>query len=213
MYRTRVKAAVTEALQATFDSAYPEPDFRSVNVTIEYPYKEVKLPMLLVTYEDTGRLTVAGINHQEFVNDVNGNPHRYTRWKFTGTITITAMANSSQERDRLYDEVVRMFAFSRDEVAVGEFRAMIEANDFVGLNINFDSLQASGDAVGEVPWATGDLLYEISLSMDVVGEFISDPDARVLVRLSSIDVKSWVPGQEDPPTFPGETSDNRTVWR
>lgn len=208
MYLTKLKAAVVEALRATFTAAYPEADFRGADgdglwVSIEYPVAKASYPGLWVDYSDSDELRVAGIGHEEFVELVDG-PHRVTRWRFGGEITVTVVALSSLERDRLFDELVRIFAFARENEAVSEFRELIEQNDLMAMNINFDTLRVFGDnAAPGTPWETEEIIYEKSVSMDVIGEFVGDPTTATLVRLSQIRATGYPAGTPEP-RFPDD---------
>lgn len=209
-----MKTTVVEALRNTFDADYPENDFRELKVSIEYPMTSSSYPGLWVTYEDNDQLTVAGIGHQEFV-EAGGQVREVTRWRFGGTITVTCVALSSLERDRLYDEVVRVFAFGRENQAVSAFRETVEQNDLVAMNINFDDLRPSGENAAQgTPWETDEIIYEKSLSMDCIGEFVGDPSTNALVRLSNVYFFAHVEGT-DPQPYPSEdpTGDyQRTDW-
>lgn len=187
MYLTLAKSCVVEALQNTFNSSYPDPAAQNVLVSIEYPIDQQSYPSIWVTYEDSDPLEIAGIDHKEFIAAPNNTFHEVTRWTFAGTISMTAVALSSLERDNLYDQLVRVYAFSRVEEAATDFRTTIENNDFVGLNVNWDQLRPFGDAATPgTPWGTDEVIYEKSLSFDVEGEFVSDPSQNTLVALSAV---------------------------
>lgn len=215
---------MVEALRATFTSTYPQPDFRSVWVSIEYPIEKASYPGLWVDYSDSDELRVAGIDHHEYV-ELSDGPHRVTRWRFGGEVTVTVVALSSLERDRLFDEVVRTFAFARENTAVSAFRDRIEQNDLMAMNINFDTLRVFGDnAAPGTPWETEEIIYEKSVSMDVIGEFVGDPSTGALVRLSQIRVTGYPRGTPEPafpdhpvddvldPGLPGATPADFTVF-
>lgn len=217
MYLVVLKTALVNALEKTFDSEYPEVDFRNVKVGIEYPMDQSSYPGLWINYDDTEPLTTAGIDHREYFLDPDlGTTHEVTRWRFGGTITITCVALTSLERDRLFDEVVRIFAFSRESQAVGEFRDLVENNDLVAMNINFDDLNPSGDNVAQgTPWMTDEFIYEKSLSMDCIGEFVSRPGSRALVPLSAVEFIGYPEGDGDEP-YPSDDRSQpyqRTDWQ
>jgi hypothetical protein len=128
-----------------------------------------------------------------------------TRWRFAGTVTLTIVALSSLERDRLYDELVKVLAFARVQESVSEFRNRVEHNDLVAMNANFDLLRPSGDnAAPGTPWGTDEFLYEKSISLDLIGEFVSEPDTMILVPLRLIRVLGYQQGTPEPP-FTNET--------
>lgn len=198
MYLAPLKAAVVEALRDTFDGDYPNADFQNINVSVEYPILKSQYPNLWVTYDDSAELSIASIGHLETTFDVSTQTYtQVNRWRFQGTVTITIAALSSLERDRLYDEVVRTFAFGGQNVALNVFREKIEDNDFIGMNFNFDDLQPSGDiAAMGTPWQTEEMIYEKSLSIDLIGEFVGDPKTQQLVPLSKVLVTATAEGFE-----------------
>jgi hypothetical protein len=190
MYLTKLKSVVVEALQTVFGESYPNADFRSTFVSIEYPLARQNYPGIWVNYDDRDSLSIAGIDYREFITDNTGT-HEVARWTFSGTVTLTAVALSSLERDDLFDELVRVYAFSRIEEDPSVFRTIIENNDFIGVVVNWDLLRPSGDAASPgTPWGTEDeVVYEKSLAFDVEGEFVSDPATNDLVLLSAIKVE------------------------
>lgn len=214
MYLAPLKTAVVEALRATFTSSYPQTDFRNINIDIEYPTTQQSYPGLWVTYEDRAELSVAtNLGYLETTFDRANNAYtQVDRWRFQGTVTITAVALSSLERDRLYDEVVRTFAFSRQNHALSPFRTLVEQNDLIAMNFNFDNLQPSGDAAAMgTPWQTEEMIYEKSLSMDMQGEFVGDPNVQTLVPLSKIVVSSYLEGQTTPLFPDGQPGTDQVV--
>lgn len=211
MYLTKLKAAVVEALQNTFGPQYPESDFANLHVSIEYPDQPQAYPGVWVNFQETGPVERAGIDHREIVIDATG-PHEVTRWRFSGSLSFTVAAFSSYERDRLYDEMVRIIAFANvDLSSISTFRQTLENNDFLGINVQYDQIQASGDAASPgTPWgSTDETIYERTLSTDVIGEFVSDPGTNLLVLLSAILVQGYkdtdpVPDFPDLPAVTGE---------
>jgi hypothetical protein len=205
VYLALLKTNLVEALRATFDGNYPEPDFRDLKVSIEYPVDQADYPGIWVQYDDTQELTIAGIGHVEYV-ERDGAELPVTRWRFGGTLTMTIAALSSLERDRLYDELVRVIGGARFNEAISEFRERIEANDLIATNANFDLMRPSGDnAAPGTPWGTDEMIYEKSLSIDLIGEFLTDPTSMTLVPLRQIRVRGWVAGTPEPP-FTGEST-------
>lgn len=188
MYLTLLKSLVVESLQTVFNSDWPNPNFTDLNVSIEYPLDRQSYPGIWVNFDDNDTLEIAGIDHREYVLDADGAQHEVTRWLFAGTVTLTVVALSSLERDNLYDEVVRIFAFSRIEQAVPEFRSMMESNDLLAIGVNWDQLRPHGDAAAPgTPWGTEDeVIYERSAAFDLQGEFVSNWRTNVMVPLREI---------------------------
>lgn len=185
---------MVDALQATFASGFIDPDFHDIQVSMEYPMQRQNMPSCWVNYEDQDSLVIAGIDHREYVLDDPTDPfslqHEVTRWMFAGEVTLTFVALSSIERDRLYDQFVRVFAFSRMERASTDFRTLIETNPFIAVNINWDELRPHGDAAAPgTPWNTdNEVIYEKSIGFDLEGEFVSDPATNTLLPLSAVTV-------------------------
>lgn len=191
MYVTRLKAVLVTALRQTFDDpAYPNSDFNGLWVDIEYPLKKQQYPSVWVNYDDRDSLQIVSIDHREFVTDIDGRMHQVTRWTFAGTVTFTAVALSSLERDNLFDELVRIYSFGRvEEGAVSKFRGMLDNNDFLVLRVNWDEARPGGDAASPgTPWGTdNEVIYEKSLSFDLEGDFISDAtNSGELLQISRI---------------------------
>lgn len=188
MYITPVKTILTEALKQTFDISYPEPDFRNVHIDIEYPIDQQDYPSIWIDYEDTQDLIKAGIAHVETVDPVTHSARPpFTRMRFQGYISITVVAMTSLERDRLFDEVVRVVAFGNEDATLGRFRAYINNNDLIAFNINTDKIQPRGAAAAPgTPWSTDELMYERTLNLEMIGEFIPDPAAGTLLNISKI---------------------------
>jgi hypothetical protein len=190
-------------LKTIFDGSYPEEDFRDVNVTIEFPMEPQNYPGIWVQFDDGEDLERAGIDHREIVIDDLGNQRQVTRWRFGGSLALTVAALSSQERDRLYDEVVRVLAFSGLDISsAGQFKQLIENNDLIGINLNYDVLTPSGDdASPGTPWNTAEIIYEKTVSMALIGEFVSDAVTNALYPLSRVIVSGYE-DQDFPPDLP-----------
>jgi hypothetical protein len=184
MYLARLKTMLKEALSVTFDADYPEPDFRNINVSLEYPVRPQDYPGIWVDYEDTQPLRTAGVDHSEVDLETS---QRIRRWKFAGYATYTVVALTSLERDRLFDELVRVLAFGDTLTATRDFRSYIERNEFIAANFDFDEIEVRGNAAAPgTPWGSDEIIYERTLNMEVVGEVVSDSATGLLVPLSAI---------------------------
>lgn len=223
MFITELKTALVQALKLTFDAEYVEDDFRNLHVSIEYPMKRQDYPGLWVDFDTEGQLENIGIDHREYatVSEGEGTTRRVMRWRFQGYASFTVVAMTSLERDRLLDEVIRVIAFGTESEQTSQFRAFIEDNDFLALNIDFDQIGISGvAAVPGTPWGSDEVIYEVTVRVEVVGEFVSDNSSQTLVPLEAIVVypytdetqpvpaavatPSGLPGDE-PDLQPGDT--------
>ncbi len=172
--------------------------------------EQANYPGIWVSYEDTDEVRIAGIGHVETVV-VQGQTYQITRGRFSGTLTLTIVALSSLERDRIYDELVRTIIFARQEPEVSAFKNRIESNDLIAMNLNLDVLKPSGDAAAPgTPWGTDEMVYEKSISLDVLGEFVSTPGTTGMYLLREIFAEGY-PEYSPEPAFPdnppGDTLD------
>lgn len=215
MYLQRLKTLLVEALKETFDEEYVDENFRQLKAGIEFPVSEQDYPGIWVNYTDVDKLRVAGISHVEHTDpDTQSNVSPFTRWKFGGTASFTVVALSSSERDALYDELVRVLAFGREQPETSRFRHRIENNDLLAVNIDFDEIEVSGSSAAPgTPWGTGEFIYEVTVTIEVIGEFVADRLAAVLVPLSKIvvtpteslpEVGDLFGSMEEIPVGPGE---------
>lgn len=186
-YLTHLKGMLVQGIKETFDDSYPEPNFRKVHCSIEYPVDAMNYPGIWVDYADTDKLRIAGVDHQEQEVLSDGNFLPYTRWRFGGYASYTITALTSLECDRLFDELVKVFAFGRQDPARARFRAFVESNDFIAANFDFDEIEPRGNAAAPgTPWGTDEIIYERTINMEVIGEFVSSNATGELVPLSKI---------------------------
>lgn len=210
-YLTLLKTMNVEALKAVFDDTYPTEQFRGVHVSIEYPIDEMSYPGIWVDYSDMDKLRIAGVDHHEMLANPDGTFTPYTRWKYSGYVSYTVTALTSLERDRLYDELVRVFAF-RDTTFHQTFRDHIETNPFVAANMDFDEIEPQGNsATPGTPWGTDEIIYERTINMEIIGEFITATvdGAGVLFPLSAVLIE---PTAEPGPPGALTDADSGTGW-
>jgi hypothetical protein len=195
MFLQAVNTLLMEALQNTFDAEYPTADFRGLWVSMEYPADRANYPGIWVDFETTADLQIAGIGHTEYtVPEGRFNVRRKTtRWRFAGMATFTVAAMTSLERARLADELVRVLAFGSEDPATSDFRSYIEHNDLIATQMQWDKFSLNGKAeTPGTPWGTDDVIYEITVTVDCQGEFISDGTSGTLVPLSAIVITDTV---------------------
>lgn len=201
-YLVPLKTVLTQAVKRVFDDEFHDVDFRGLHCSIEFPAEPANYPGIWVDYEDTDQLQIAGIGHREYTDpDVDGLVYEVTRWRFSGIATYTVVALSSLERDRLYDHMVSLIAFGHERTSTSEFREYIEnSNPYLALNFDWDQIRPGGNAAGQgTPWQTDDVVYERSIAMEVIGEFVSDGATSALVPLSEVRI---VEAREDLVTDP-----------
>jgi hypothetical protein len=188
MYLAEITTLLTTALQETFDNDYPVPEFRNLNISPEYPMKREQYPAIWVDFEPAGTLHSGGIGQILWTPPIDGLSSPYKIWMFQGHASYTAVALSSLERDRLFDELVKTLAFGGLDPAHSVYRKTIESNDLIATNIDFDNInQSNRSATSGTPWGTDDILYEITADVQCIGEFKSDPATAEFVILESVD--------------------------
>ena len=178
-----VMVALKEALSGTTLGADMSGD--DVAVEMEYPMVKEYYPGIWVQFSFTEFLN-AGIGHElPFKEtDADGN----TTWavlkefQFKGTVTMTIMALTNLERDRIADRVTTMMMFARMPESVltnaaedtRQFRTLIKSlaeNPYIAMTIDHDTLQPGGQAMTPgVPWNPELPGYEDSYSFSILGQ-------------------------------------------
>lgn len=199
-YLRTIKTTAVQAIQQSFKARYPEPDAeggtKELFVSIEYPVEEANYPAVWVDYEGSELRTV-GIAYTE--QDASGNV--YARWRFAGHVVFTVVALSSNERDMIYDQMIALTAYAAQSDWPSQFRQVVENAPLVAAVWSFDTVEdRPPSAAPGTPWATMDLIYERGFALQVIGEFVSDPNTYELVNLSEIQVVVTEQG------FPDQTS-------
>lgn len=198
MYLVNAKTVITQAMRKAFAENSPEPDFAAIPVSIEYPIDRQNYPSIWVDFDPTGDLSITGIGQRERLIEADSLSSSLYRWRFSGTSTFTMVAMTSLERDRLYDAVIRVLAFGDAGSNLSPFRSFIQNNDLIAMNMNFDKIGQRGFATAQgTPWGTDEVIYEATLTMDSVGEFVVSNDAAI-VPLSQVNVIEWVETEADP---------------
>ena len=201
MYLAETKTILTEAMRRAFDGAHPVPDFRDIHISIEFPIERQNYPGIWVDFEPSGPLRTAGIGHAEYAVVEGGLEVRHRRWRFQGYASYTVAALSSLERDRLLDEVARVFAASDASLQGVAYRDFIEANPLIAMNIDFDEIEQRGySSAPGTPWGTDDAVYEGTLAMEVVGEFVTRLDGT-LEKITQFNLMPWA-SHEQVPAWP-----------
>jgi hypothetical protein len=197
LFLVNVKTVITEALKNTFTASYPTPDFASLHISIEYPYDVQDYPGIWVGFEPIGNLSRSGVDEQTgFTKNVNGTFSPFTLWRYQGYATYTIGAMTSLQRDRLFDELCRIFAFSQESSEIYQFRQYVESNPYVAMNMDFDNVQVRGMSESPgTPWGSEDMIYETTIAMECVGEFRNDRLSDPLYPISEVVVEAETPDQ------------------
>jgi hypothetical protein len=188
-----VKRAVMTALREALSGTSLNHLVNGTNVTIdmEYPIEKENYPGIWVQFS-FNEIVQAGIGHEPLIRNVvaeatedtpevvNWEPIREIQFK--GRVTLTIVALTSLERDRIADAVITMLAFSRPPESVitkvdediKQFRQLIgslAANPYVSITLNHDQVIPGGQAMTTgVPWDEEIPGYEDTYSFDILGQ-------------------------------------------
>lgn len=205
MFAANVLTVWVEAFKALFDGAYPIEEWRDLPVNVEYPLAEVNYPGLWLNFTVQGDVKNVGIGHVEYtVNDAL-EIHEVYRWHFGGLIEITITTLGNLERARLVDEVTKAIAIARArQNTPGILRETVENNDLLGMIVTWESMSVSGFAeTAGTPWGTSDVVYEVTVSLDLEGEVVLDPATGALVPLTAVILTPQDDSDADPLPVPG----------
>ena len=188
-----VKRAIMNALREALSGSTLNHLVNGTNVTIdmEYPIEKENYPGIWVQFSFS-EITQAGLGHEPLIKNVleeaTENTPEVVNWEpvrefqFKGRITLSIVALTSLERDRLADAVVTMLAFSRPPSMVltnpaedtRQFRQFITSlaeNPYVSISVNHDQIIPGGQAMTTgVPWDEEIPGYEDSYSFDILGQ-------------------------------------------
>ncbi|QIG58327.1 hypothetical protein SEA_SKOG_175 [Gordonia phage Skog] len=158
-----------------------------ITVDMEYPLVQEKYPGIWVQFSFTNIIN-SGLGWEQMLVEIenegqaNEKPHWMPVREFTfeGRATLTVVALTSLERDRIADAIVTMLMFSRppetDVLYKGtkQFRQLLTSlanNPYVSMSINTDKIIPGGQATTTgVPWDPEILGYEDTYSFDLLGQ-------------------------------------------
>lgn len=202
MFKTAVKTALVEALDAGFRTLASSPtdtslDLTPNSITIEYPLEMVEWPSILVQFRPD-KIQWSGLNPDSYIAvssgiTISGNnypAYNSTRTGyFEGNIDLQIMAMHSEERDRLYDSVVNLILMGDGSAASSAFYASIQANDLIGLALSPASVVPVGDSIGAgTPWSPEELTYEASVQVKCIGDFYESKYDYLVPQITAITV-------------------------
>lgn len=183
---TPTKKLIIRALRATFTALYPNDKMSSMNIDMEYPYKEEHYPGIWVRFSPS-KIQASGLYPNLHTAD-----EIYAVWHFEGVVSFTIIALSSKERDLISDGVIEAYAFAALMPTASPFYATIAASDLINMTLQSDVLSPGGqtETVG-TPWDDDKIAYEDRYSFEVVGQVRSRVQPSVIfTNLSEIQVGS-----------------------
>ena len=182
-----LKTLLVTALRDTFSDTYPIEEWQNLYVSVEYPISKAAYPGVWVDFEPIKEITTVGVASVFYTTQPPYAP--YLLWQYNGISTFTITALTSWQRDRLFDQLTRVFAFGKVYAANSTFRSTIVENPYIACNMDWDTIQIMGAPVAtpHTPWDSEEIIYEVTMGMKTWGEFASDPANDSLLLLSAVD--------------------------
>lgn len=206
MYLVQARTLVTEAFRLALQQVnHPILGDDVLWVGQDYPAVRANYPGVWVSYTPNGGVQSAGIGHVELREDNLGRTVMGTRWAFSGTVSATAVALTSLERDAITDELLRLVAFGDEHPDLAALKNYVNDNDLITMDLQWDkaTLTAFMESQGTA-WGTDDLVYEATVSVSCVGSFISQVPGKAPVGfIEGIEVYPEMDPQA--PALPGPT--------
>ena len=192
MFLDSLKTLLVTALRDTFNSEYPVEEWQNLYVSIEYPIAKTAYPGVWVDFEATNEIQTVGVSSVFYTTKSPIAP--YLLWQYKGYSTFTITALTSWQRDRLFDQLIRVFAFGKVYAGNSTFRSTIVDNPYIACNMNWDKIKIMGasTATPGTPWGSEEIIYEVTLGIETWGEFASDPANESLLLLSAVDFDSSI---------------------
>lgn len=181
-------------------------------VTLEYPEEAEEWPTILVQVRPT-TVQWTGIMPDEIIDasldkgvpvidrttdddsPLNPNPsYKLIRQgRFEGTCMLQVLALTSMERDRMWDNLVKLLLMGRKKSPTINFYTTVESHDLVGITIMEGSIRPVGDSIAPgTPWDPELLSYEAAVEFDMVGTFYADEYTEDLVPLSDAEAFEYI---------------------
>jgi len=230
MFLTATKLALVEALRSIWydnqNVGQEAHDFGSdltVNdeplprrVFIEYPEEAHSWPAVLVQVRPSV-VEWTGITPDEILNLGTDDAQHYVRirqGRFEASVMLQILSTTSLERDRLWDNLVKLILMGRKRAAPNNFYQTIENHDLIGITVMEGSVNAVGDSIVlGTPWDGELLTYESAIEFPIVGLFFADEYNEELVPLANATIHEYISydGAVDPEPPYGE-SDGQGSW-
>jgi hypothetical protein len=189
-YKTYVKEALVEGLQAVF-AAHPDRLLREkTKVRTDFSFKEAAFPAVIVRFYERS-ITNAGVGHFEMLEDPDnpGTFQKHKHYLYQGDIEFAIYALSSYDRDIIADSLVQTLTMADLEPYSELFYDRIyspnpltePASDVHFINLNTDQISGFGETQQPAPWQPEDVyVYQSSYRVGIHGEFYS----RIVPQIS-----------------------------
>ena len=196
-YKIGIKEDIINALRNVMGSSYPDSSLAGkIQVVSEYPIDEVQYPMVVVRFNPS-TLKNIGVAHYELSVDSPGS--RLLHWRFDGNISFTVYALSTLDRDKVIVGLLNIFAFGSEIPAFEGFRQQVLNQQFVTMTLMTDFIREGGDQIATPAWdSQNEMIFTDSLTLDVFGEFFTDPTTGDLIEIDQVSMFPYTPGQPVP---------------
>lgn len=203
-----VKKLIIRALRTTFDSMYPNDKLSSMNIDMEYPYKEEHYPGIWVRFS-LSKIQASGLSPYIYTDS-----EIYSVWHFEGTVSFTVIALTSKERDLICDGIIEAYAFAAVMPSASPFYSTITSSDLINMTLQSGILSSSGqtETIG-TPWDDDKIAYEDRYSFEVIGQVRSRvQDGVIFTNLSEVQVGSTLTNVDGAPDNTVDDDGNGT-WQ
>jgi len=199
-YTQGVKRAVVSTLEPMMkDPNFPIPELTgNVTVGLEYPLTKASYPAIFITFQES-QLRNVGVGNEELVIQADGTPTRVKHWYFIGTINFNILALSPMERDELGSVLINILAFGDTNSWLGRFQKNLMDASYIEVQYLKDIIHPGGEQIGTVPWeSTTEMSFGVNYSIDIFGEFYSDPWTGDLIQVEHVELYPYLPGTTPP---------------
>jgi hypothetical protein len=216
---------IIAGLRAAFDDGYTrDPQLTDLRIAQSYPNKKIDYPSIVVEYSPQ-RNVAAGVGHMEVFPDPRGFTRKWQHRRFEGTLTLTAYALSTLDRDLLCDAIAEVLGFGRLNSQLNRFFEVVYPSDrdledmtapgedyawrlFSQLMLDTDSLTAVGNGAEIAPWQPEDLLvYSGGWALNIHGGYYNTIERVDWSRLNKVEIMAFTEGPDpQPPPFVAEFS-------
>lgn len=173
-----VVVATRRALNDT--SLSQDPAVGDINVDMEYPAEKTQYPSVWVQFS-LSSLKPSGMGMM-VTDRTSGDTMQ--QYQYQGRVSMTLLALTSLERDRIADVLISTLAFSQKVDAntvitkgtpregFSSFYDELADNPHLSITVNSDDLNPGGQSVTVgTPWDPDQIVYEDAYSFNVLGEF------------------------------------------
>jgi hypothetical protein len=230
-YKTTTLRTLIQALKAVFHHQtsgqfdYPEEQFRGLNIVTEWPLSRQKWPAVVVKFNE-GRITNAGVGHEEEFQDDNGLYRRWMHRHFDGSVEFEILALSPYDMNVLSDALIEIISFGKLNAVWELFYDKLYGNQndpysvllqLYQINLNSDVISGTGMNVSPAPWQAEDsMVYTCSYDIELSGGFYNSipPNLLGLPFVEEVDIESYIQagdfgGDDEPLPF---TDDPDNGW-